>query len=116
MKIFKIFSIVLLAHLVAIPLIIMQIGISSKNDTEELGENVSSEPEPIAVIDSAEASFGTVEKIRGTKTHTVRQGENPSTIAAKYGMETSDLMALNGIKDASRLQVGDKLKVFSDRS
>tara|TARA_B100001123_G_C15175111_1_gene973011 strand:+ start:391 stop:735 length:345 start_codon:yes stop_codon:yes gene_type:complete len=114
MKIIKIFSLVLLAHLIAIPLIIMQIGVSSKN-TVDLNEETSTDPEPIAVVDSAEAP-ATIATMQTTKMHTVRQGENPSMIAAKYGMETTDLMTLNGIKDASKLQVGDKLKVFSDRS
>lgn len=44
-------------------------------------------------------------------THVVRAGEYPATIARQYGMTTSELLAVNGIADPRKLQVGQRLKV-----
>ncbi len=44
-------------------------------------------------------------------THVVRAGEYPATIARKYGMTTSELLAVNGITDPRKLRVGQRLKV-----
>jgi LysM repeat protein len=52
----------------------------------------------------------------GGRTHTVKSGEYPATIARKYGMTTSELLALNGITDPRKLQVGQKLKVSGSGS
>ncbi len=46
-----------------------------------------------------------------TAVHVVRTGEYPATIARKYGMTTSELLAMNGITDPRKMQVGQKLKV-----
>ena len=45
------------------------------------------------------------------RTHTVEAGEVPGAIARRYGMTTSELLALNDISDARRLQVGQVLRV-----
>ncbi|WP_269523747.1 LysM peptidoglycan-binding domain-containing protein [Coraliomargarita parva] len=50
------------------------------------------------------------------RTHTVKSGEYPATIARKYGMTTNELLALNGITDPRKLQVGQKLKVSGSGS
>lgn len=44
--------------------------------------------------------------------HVVAAGENPSIIARKYGITTSQLMKDNGISDARKIRVGQKLKIF----
>lgn len=44
-------------------------------------------------------------------THTVKSGEYPGEIARKYGMTSSELLALNGITDPRKLQVGQVLKL-----
>jgi LysM repeat protein len=44
-------------------------------------------------------------------THTIRPGENPSTIAARYGMQADELLALNNITDPRRLRPGQELIV-----
>jgi LysM repeat protein len=49
-------------------------------------------------------------------THTVRAGEYPATIARQYGMTASELLAVNGITDPRKLQVGQKLKVSTTGS
>ncbi|PCJ64035.1 MAG: hypothetical protein COA73_04580 [Candidatus Hydrogenedentota bacterium] len=46
-------------------------------------------------------------------THTVRRGENPSTIAKKYRIRTRDLLKWNGLTSKSIVHIGDKLYVSS---
>lgn len=46
-----------------------------------------------------------------SRTHTVKPGEYPATIARQYGMPTGELLALNGITDPRKLQVGQVLKI-----
>jgi LysM repeat protein len=49
-------------------------------------------------------------------THIVKAGEYPATIARQYGMTASELLALNGITDPRKMQIGQKLKVSSTGS
>lgn len=42
-------------------------------------------------------------------THTVRKGDTPATIAARYGMSTNQLLKLNGLKSGRNLKTGQKL-------
>lgn len=51
-----------------------------------------------------------------SRTHTVKTGEYPATIARQYGMTTGELLALNGITDPRKLQVGQVLKVSASGS
>ena len=46
----------------------------------------------------------------------MKSGEYPATIARKYGMTTGELLALNGITDPRKLQVGQVLKVSGSGS
>jgi LysM repeat protein len=46
-----------------------------------------------------------------SRSHTVARGETLATIAKRYGMSTADLQRLNGIRDASHIEVGQTLKV-----
>ncbi len=43
--------------------------------------------------------------------HTVQSGETPSHIARRYGISVSALMEANGITDARRIQVGQRLNI-----
>lgn len=52
----------------------------------------------------------------GSRTHTVKAGEFPATIARQYGMTTGELLALNGITDPRKLQVGQQLRVSGSGS
>ncbi len=45
------------------------------------------------------------------KTYVVKKGDNPVTIAKKLNVSCNDLMALNHIEDARKLQIGQKLLV-----
>ncbi|WPJ94890.1 LysM peptidoglycan-binding domain-containing protein [Coraliomargarita algicola] len=58
----------------------------------------------------------TTNNVAGGRTHTVKAGEYPATIARKYGMTSGELLALNGITDPRKLQVGQVLKVSGSGS
>jgi tetratricopeptide (TPR) repeat protein len=60
-------------------------------------------PAPSSATGSGHPSATTTASLR---THTVRGGETPSTIARKYGVELKALMAANPRLDAKRMQVG----------
>lgn len=48
--------------------------------------------------------------------YTVKSGDNPTTIAAKYpGVSASDIMKLNNIKDPRNLRPGQRIKIPSKR-
>lgn len=63
--------------------------------TGALSTNLTSEAAPVA----------------GGRTHKVKAGEYPVTIARQYGMTTDELLSLNGITDPRKLQVGQVLEV-----
>jgi membrane-bound lytic murein transglycosylase D len=46
-----------------------------------------------------------------TSTHVVRKGESLGSIASRYGVSVSSLQKANGIRDASHIVVGQKLKI-----
>ncbi len=48
--------------------------------------------------------------------YTVVSGDTLSEIAAKYGMKTSDLMAMNGMQNPNMVRVGQKLRVSKSAS
>lgn len=54
--------------------------------------------------------------VSGAGTHTVKAGEYPGKIAKKYGMTSQELLALNGITDPTKLQIGQVLNVSKDGS
>ncbi len=54
--------------------------------------------------------------VSGARTHTVKAGEYPGKIARKYGMTAQELLALNGITDPTKLQIGQVLNVSKDGS
>ena len=46
--------------------------------------------------------------------HVVRRGETLSRIAARYGVRTSELQSLNGLRSRHRIRVGQKLRLPTD--
>ena len=54
--------------------------------------------------------------LSGARTHTVKAGEYPGKIAKQYGMTSKELLALNGISDPTKLQIGQVLNVSKDGS
>ena len=69
---------------------------------------------PTATVTPAKAASAPTISADGT--HTVKAGEYPATIARQYGMTTSELLAINGITDPRKMQIGQKLKVSSTGS
>ena len=81
-----------------------------------VGENAAA-PSASSSASSAPSSSGSAPSSAPSSgastsgTHVVRAGEYPATIARKYGMTTSELLAVNGITDPRKLRVGQRLKV-----
>jgi membrane-bound lytic murein transglycosylase D len=71
----------------------------------------SAKPKALASSKGAAKPKSTSRKV----THVVRKGEALSTIAARYGAKTADVMRWNGIKNANKVYVGQKLTIY-DRS
>jgi LysM repeat protein len=62
--------------------------------------------------DSASAgSTGAAPSLTATGSYTVRSGDTLSSIAARYGTTTADLVALNDLSDPDLVTVGEVLKV-----
>ena len=106
MKTLKIFTVVLGIHLLATPLVILQISREPKVTDAIVTADEIADLDSMKRVENA-----AVLPLEDNHTHTVSQGENPSTIAASYGMTTATLMEINGITDARGLRVGQKLKV-----
>ena len=68
---------------------------------------ISVAPSDSVSSNSTAPSFSTSD----ASTHTVKSGEYPGKIASQYGMTADELLALNGITDPRKLQVGKVLKV-----
>jgi membrane-bound lytic murein transglycosylase D len=61
---------------------------------------------------SLAATSGGKPKAKRPKTHTIKGGQTLSGIAKKYGVRISDLKRWNAIKNANRIQPGQKLKLY----
>lgn len=59
---------------------------------------------------------GSSESSGSVQYHTVKSGEYPASIARRYGMTTSELLALNGIRDPRSIPAGERLKVSASGS
>lgn len=66
---------------------------------------------PAAAAETATASPGASSVADSGKVYTVAKGDNPWKIAKKLKVPYADLLALNGITDPRKLQIGQKLKV-----
>jgi LysM repeat protein len=73
------------------------------------GSSTVTTPAPAAAVKPAGA-------VNANGTHIVTAGEYPATIARQYGMTASELLAINGITDPRKMQIGQKLKVSSTGS
>ena len=58
----------------------------------------------------------TTKKSTKKRTHTIKKGENLSSIAKKYKVTSSDLMKWNGISNAHKIYAGQKLKLYPSTS
>lgn len=69
------------------------------------GAESGSSRSPSASASSTPSSSG------NGQVHTVESGETPTHIARRYGISVSALMEANGITDARRIQVGQRLSI-----
>ena len=75
----------------------------------DIDENATAdEVEPLAV-----KSLDADEPLLPDRTHTVQRGETLSQIAQRYGIETRELMRLNGILNADTVYAGQALRLPS---
>lgn len=65
---------------------------------------------------SLKGSGGTSSGAARMSTYTVRRGDTLSKIAAAHGMSSAELQRANGIRNASHIEVGQKLKVAGGTS
>ncbi len=65
----------------------------------------------LSVQGSSASSASGTSSAAVTSTHVVKKGESLGSIASKYGVSTSQLQSWNGIRDASHIEVGQKLAV-----
>lgn len=56
-------------------------------------------------------TLAAVEARSGAGVHRVRRGENPASIARRYGVSVRGLMRANGLNDPRKLRVGDTLRI-----
>ncbi|MBR4189644.1 MAG: LysM peptidoglycan-binding domain-containing protein [Kiritimatiellae bacterium] len=59
----------------------------------------------------AKANDAAKAPVAGPGEYVVQKGDALSKIAAKHGCKTKELMELNGIKDANKIRIGQKLKL-----
>jgi len=74
------------------------------------------EDKPIAKQDTSQTDNQTLAENRSVNItdfeyYTVKRGDTPHVIATRFGMNTEELMSINGILDDRSLQVGQKLKI-----
>ncbi|MDQ8195605.1 LysM peptidoglycan-binding domain-containing protein [Coraliomargarita sp. SDUM461004] len=86
-------------------------GSGSSSSGSSSSGSAARTPAPTSPVTSANTVSSS-----GTRTHTVKSGEFPATIARKYGMTAGELLALNGITDPRKLQVGQVLQVSGSGS
>lgn len=80
--------------------------------------STGSTPAPASTVSTSSvvSTSSSYSSTAGGRTHKVKSGEYPATIARKYGMTTGELLALNAITDPRKLQVGQVLKVSGSGS
>ena len=66
---------------------------------------------PVAAAAKGTAPVGPATTESSGRTYTVVKGDNPVTIAKKMGVNSEELLKLNGLDDPKKLQIGQVLKV-----
>src|SRR6266540_2995575 len=130
MKLSRALLIVLLLHVVAVSGIIAFNAIKTRESSFVPASSTSADPKPshspsqlsskddhanapaIANRPSHKGTGGQEAKpVSSGKTHVVKKGDNPVTIAKKLKVPYDDLMALNHIEDPRKLRIGQKLLI-----
>ena len=71
-------------------------------------EKAAVKTEPVSQVSALPDSSATAADF---EYYTVKRGDTPNEIAKQFGIETGELMGLNGISSEKSLQIGQKLKV-----
>lgn len=71
-------------------------------------EKTTVKTEPVSQVSALPDSSATTTEF---EYYTVKRGDTPNEIAKQFGIETGELMSLNGISSERSLQIGQKLKV-----
>lgn len=87
-------------------------GLTSRS-TIDIGQQLKVYVPGRAAVSSSRTTVASNESTAAQtpRKHTVRRGENPSVIASKYRIRTSDLLRWNGLTSRSVLQIGDTLLI-----
>ena len=80
------------------------------------GGQVNQTWKPRTAVSPASSTAATVSRASNGDYHVVRRGEFPGSIARLYGLKTTELMAMNKISDARKIQIGTKLLVRKNGS
>ena len=88
----------------------MELVIPSSNGGPPAGASLAS------TSGGKSSATGSSSRSRTASTHVVRKGEALSSIAKRYGVKTADLMRWNKIRDANKVYVGQRLKVYANDS
>jgi LysM repeat protein len=93
---------------------LMQLNGIAKPDDLQVGTKLllgTGSPSRIAAAAKPKPSLAPSSYPSGASTHEVRPGESLSLIAEGYGVPMSRLLALNGISDPNKVNVGTKLQL-----
>lgn len=82
----------------------------TKRSVLQIGDEYVVYVPPGASIPAQDSS--TTEAGRQKVLHTVRRGQNPTTIARRYGVKVSDLFKWNNWVKTPLLQIGDKIVIY----
>jgi membrane-bound lytic murein transglycosylase D len=84
-------------------------GLQTGNKTKEVKPSVTAQLQQNTTL-AVFQEINTGKKVE----HTVKNGESPFTIAKKYdGVSPEDILMWNNIADARKIQVGQKLIIYS---
>jgi LysM repeat protein len=69
------------------------------------------ESKPVAAAKTAPAATKPATTTAAPSTYKVAKGDNPYTIAKKFGVSYQELLKVNGVDDPTKLQIGQELKI-----
>lgn len=69
------------------------------------------ESKPVAAAKTAPATTKPATTTAAPSTYKVAKGDNPYTIAKKFGVSYQELLKVNGVDDPTKLQIGQELKI-----
>lgn len=113
MKLSRAFAIVLVMHVVAVGGIFAFNAIKTRQLSESRSDAVALQTETAAHSAAAPVASGTPQApaIPASRRHIVKAGDTPYRLSQVYGVKLEDLLAVNFMKENSRIVVGQELKI-----